>query len=104
MANARKGFFSFPFFSSRVKIDVLSRIDRDEIIRLFERRSPVKQRVLGEEEWRRREEERGSSTSVRVDFPFAPIPLDFLNIHGRKLVFVSSLSRNVSCLSAHRPA
>lgn len=99
MANARKGFFFFPFFSSRVKRDVLSRIDRDEIIRLFERRSPVR-----EAEWRRREEERGSSTSVRVDFPFAPIPLDFLNIHGRKLVFVSSLSRNVSCLSAHRPA
>lgn len=33
----------------------------------------------------RRGKERGSSTSVRVDFPFAPIPLDFLNIHGRKL-------------------
>lgn len=43
MANARKGFFSFPFFSSRVKRDVLSRIDRDEIIRLFERRSPVRE-------------------------------------------------------------
>lgn len=44
--------------------------------------------------------ERGSSTSVRVDFPFAPIPLDFLNIRGRKLDRSRVFSRreNVSCL------